>query len=141
MTIVPPNANVKQLQPHWSLPSSVTFMPAKRIKKDSRHLSAPLVITPTEAAIIEAVRQSESISRTDLSRQTDWSRPKITAEVTRLIHRGILVEVGEGNSLGGRRPRLLKVNGQLGYVVGVDIGATSFDIAVADLNARVLARD
>lgn len=116
-------------------------MPVKGIKKAPKDLSAPLAISPTEASIIEAVRQSESISRTDLSRLTDWSRPKITAEVTRLIHRGILVEVGEGNSLGGRRPRLLKVNGQLGFVIGIDIGATSFDIAVADLNARVLVRE
>ena len=74
--------------------------------------------------------------------KTAWPpTSKITAEVTGLIHRGILVEVGEGNSLGGRRPRLLKVNGQLGFVIGIDIGATSFDIAVADLNARVLVRE
>jgi glucokinase-like ROK family protein len=70
-----------------------------------------------------------------------WSRPKVTAEVARLIHRGILVEIGEGNSQGGRRPRLLKFNGLLGYIVGIDVGATSLDIAVADLNACVLARD
>ncbi len=110
-------------------------------QKPQKYLAAPLSVTPAEAAIIQALRQSESISRTDLSRQTNWSRPKITAEVSRLIHRGILVEVGEGNSDGGRRPRLLKLNRLLGYVVGLDVGATSIDLAVADLNAHVLSRD
>jgi glucokinase-like ROK family protein len=116
-------------------------MPTKKPPKEPKHLTAPLRVTTSEAAIIAAFRQFESISRTDIARLTGWSRPKVTAEVARLIHRGILVEVGEGNSQGGRRPRLLKFNGRLGCIVGVDIGATSVDIAVADLNARVLARD
>ena len=116
-------------------------MPTPKPPKAPRHLSAPLPVTSSEAAIITAVHRSESISRTDLVRLTGWSRPKVTAEVTRLIHRGILVEVGEGDSQGGRRPRLLKFNERLGYIIGVDIGATSLDLAVADLNTRVLARE
>lgn len=116
-------------------------MPTRKPTQQPKHLSAPLSVTSAEGAIIQALRQYASISRTDLSRLTNWSRPKISAEVTQLIQRGILVEVGEGNSQGGRRPRLLKFNRQLGYIVGVDIGATSFDIAAADLNAHILARD
>ncbi len=51
------------------------------------------------------------------------------------------MEVGEGDSQGGRRPHLLRLNSHLGYIVGVDIGATSVDLALADLNAQVLLRD
>jgi hypothetical protein len=122
-------------------PYPSAFMPTKQPPKEPKHLTAPLRVTSSEAAIITAMHRSESTSRTDLARLTGWSRPKVTAEVARLIHRGILVEVGEGDSNGGRWPRLLKFNGPLGCIVGVDIGATSVDIAVTDLNARVLARD
>jgi glucokinase-like ROK family protein len=103
--------------------------------------TAPLIVSAHEAQIIAALRTRAAISRTDLARLTGWSRPKVTAEVARLAKRNILVESGEGASQGGRRPRLLKFNHQLGYLVGLDIGATSMDIAVADLNAQVLLRD
>jgi glucokinase-like ROK family protein len=58
-----------------------------------------------------------------------------------MINRGFVVEVGEGDSGGGRRPRLLRLNSRLGYIAGVDIGATSIDLALADLNAGVLLRE
>ncbi len=103
--------------------------------------TAPLIVSAHEAQIIAALRQHDTISRTDLARLTGWSRPKVSAEVGKLVKRAILIENGEGASQGGRRPRLLKFNQQLGYIIGVDIGATSMDLAVADLNAQVLARD
>jgi glucokinase-like ROK family protein len=103
--------------------------------------TAPLIVSAHEAQIIAALRQHDTISRTDIARLTGWSRPKVTTEVGKLAKRGILIESGEGTSQGGRRPRLLRFNHQLGYIVGVDIGATSMDLAVADLNAQVLARD
>ncbi len=103
--------------------------------------TAPLIVSAHEAQIIAALRKHDTISRTDIARLTGWSRPKVTTEVGKLAKRGILIESGEGASQGGRRPRLLKFNHQLGYIVGVDIGATSMDIAIADLNAQVLARD
>jgi glucokinase-like ROK family protein len=103
--------------------------------------TAPLLVSAHEAQFVIALRKHESVSRTDLARLTGWSRPKVTSEVGKLTRRGILIEVGEGTSQGGRRPRLLKFNHQLGYIVGLDIGATSMDIAVADLNAQVLLRD
>ncbi len=103
--------------------------------------TAPLIVSDHEAQIIAALRKHEAISRTDIARRTGWSRPKVTAEVGKLARRGILIESGEGASQGGRRPRLLKFNRQLGHIVGVDIGATSMDLAVADLDGQVLLRD
>jgi glucokinase-like ROK family protein len=51
-----------------------------------------------------------------------------------------LVEIGEGASQGGRKPRLLRINDQLGYVAGIDIGATSLDVALADVTGSILQR-
>lgn len=100
-----------------------------------------LQVTEQEAQVLDALRRQVAVSRTDISRVTNWSRPKVTAIVNRMIERGVLSEVGEGESQGGRRPQLLRLNSRLGYVVGLDIGATSVDLAVADLNAEVLLRD
>lgn len=104
--------------------------------------SLPLMqVTQQEAQVLDALRRRTAVSRTDISRFTNWSRPKVTTIVKRMIDRGVLIESGEGDSQGGRRPQLLSLNSRLGYVIGIDIGATSMDLAVADLNAAVLSRD
>ena len=56
------------------------------------------------------------------------------------MDKGYLVEVGEGISQGGRKPRLLRINNQLGYIAGIDIGATSLDVALADVTGSILQR-
>ncbi len=103
-------------------------------------LRTPFVITPHQAEIIQALRRRGVISRTDIARLTGWSRAKITTEVGLLIDKGFVKEVGDGKSEGGRRPRLLNINNELCYVVGVDIGATSLDLALADVCGQVLQR-
>ena len=40
----------------------------------------------------------------------------------------------------GANPDILSLNNKLGYVVGIDIGATSLDVALADLGGTVLQR-
>jgi glucokinase-like ROK family protein len=93
-----------------------------------------------EAEIVGLIRQRGALSRTDLARLTGYSRAKITPLVGRLLAAGILKEIGDGASQGGRRPRLLHFNSGQGCVVGVDIGATSLDVALADLRGAIFAR-
>jgi glucokinase-like ROK family protein len=102
--------------------------------------TAPFVINKHEAEIIQLLQQYNEISRTDLARMIGWSRAKITQEIDGLIKRNLVVEVGEGNSEGGRKPRLLSINNNLGFLIGVDIGMTSLDIALADVCGQVLER-
>jgi glucokinase-like ROK family protein len=116
-------------------------MPAKKAAREPASLPALPEISAQEAQVIRVLRSRPAVSRTDIARHTHWSRPKVTMVVDKLIGRGFLQEVGEGDSQGGRRPSLLRFHNQLGYLIGVDIGATSMDLVLADLNAQVLARD
>src|SRR6187401_2721215 len=104
-------------------------MAAKETARHGKRSSALPKITAQEALVVEALRRQDAVSRTDISRMTSWSRPKVTAIVDRMISRGFLMEVGEGDSQGGRRPTMLRINSRLGYLIGVDIGATSMDLA------------
>ena len=101
---------------------------------------ARLTLEPMEAAIVAAIRRDGPLSRTDLAERLDYSRASITPIAGRLIAAGVLTEVGEGKSAGGRRPYLLDIDPSLGYVVGVDIGATSVDVALADFRGGILER-
>ncbi len=93
-----------------------------------------------EMQIVRALRDLGPLSRTELAQETGYSRANITSLVTSLLRSEIIVEIGVGQSQGGRRPRLVNLNCRLGYVVGVDLGVTSVDIALADLCANILER-
>jgi glucokinase-like ROK family protein len=104
------------------------------------HASTPIIVDSAEVEILRAFRKQGRISRTEVARMTGWSKAKASQEILSLVDRGILVEVGEGASQGGRRPRLLRINPQLGYIVGMDIGATSLEIALADVSGQIVQR-
>jgi glucokinase-like ROK family protein len=98
------------------------------------------MLSKAEAEVIRALRRNVQTSRAEITHMTGWSRAKTSQEVNALIEKGYLVEAGEGISNGGRKPRLVRFNSQLGYIVGIDIGATSLEIALADINGSILRR-
>ena len=104
------------------------------------YIKAPVMLSKAEAEVIRALRKNGQTSRTEIAHMTGWSRAKTSQEVNALIEKGYMVEVGEGISNGGRKPRLVRFNHQLGYIVGIDIGATSLVIALADINGSILKR-
>jgi glucokinase-like ROK family protein len=103
-------------------------------------IKAPVLLSMAEAEVMRALRKNGQTSRSEIASITGWSRAKTSQEVNALIDKGYLVDAGEGISKGGRKPRLLRFNSQLGYVIGIDIGATSLEIALADINGSILNR-
>jgi|SRR5579859_2258586 len=88
-----------------------------------------------KAAVVEGIRQSASgISRAELAETLGLSRSTISAIVDNLLDCGLVVEQGTGASRGGRRPIELKLNGAVGRVVGIDIGASHLSAVVAGLD-------
>ena len=75
-------------------------------------------LEPTESLAVQAIRNKGPLSRTDLARELDYSRASLTIIVGNLLEAGILVEVGEGKSGGGRRPKLLLMRGILNGMRG-----------------------
>jgi glucokinase-like ROK family protein len=108
--------------------------------KKSPRVTAPLLVNSAEVEVMRALRRQGRISRTEISNITGWSKAKASQEIRSLVDKGYLVEFGEGISQGGRKPRLLRINNQLGYIAGIDIGATSLDIALADVTGMILQR-
>lgn len=101
-------------------------------------IESAFALDDSEAQVTRAVRRQGALSRTDLAEITGYSRAKMTAVVNGLIERGILTEVGDAPSEGGRRPRLLHFSTSLGVVAGIDLGATSVDVSIADFSGTIL---
>lgn len=78
------------------------------------------------------------LSRAEIARRSGLSNATVTEIVTELLNRNLVEEVGEGESTGGRRPLLLRLNARAGFVVGVKLMEDTLTCAVTDLNAEVL---
>ncbi|MCK4791422.1 MAG: ROK family transcriptional regulator [Desulfobacteraceae bacterium] len=107
------------------------------MKKSSNGLPR---LSAAELAAVDLVRKKGPLSRTAIAEYLEISRGSVTAIAGNLVDLNVLTEVGHGKSEGGRRPRLLDVNAELGYIAGVDIGATSVDLALADFQGSILER-
>src|SRR6476660_4658570 len=113
-------------------------------QRSSRELGDNLVrwdqLSASEMEVLQTVFWSSSSSRHALASQLDCSRSKANALAAGLIEQGLLVEAGLQASSGGRRPETLQLAQGLGVVIGVDLGATSLDVAVMRPDLTVLAR-
>jgi glucokinase-like ROK family protein len=89
--------------------------------------------------VLDHVRTHGSASRAGLVHATGLSRAVVTQRVGELIDYGVLAEGDLGPSTGGRAPRLVRFRADAGYLLVADLGATSIDVALADLSGSILA--
>jgi glucokinase-like ROK family protein len=96
-------------------------------------------LSPAEMNLLQTVFWSAGSSRHALAGRLDCSKSKANALAAGLIDQGLLEETGLQESSGGRRPETLQLARGLGVVIGVDLGATSLDVAVLRPDLGVLA--
>ncbi len=91
--------------------------------------------------VLNYVREREPISRAEIARETALQRSTISAIVEALTEEGLVEEVGEGESTGGRRPTLLRLRTKEAIAVGVAITPTCTTIATSDLAGRIVEQE
>jgi glucokinase-like ROK family protein len=91
-------------------------------------------------SVLDHVRGHGPCSRAALVHATGLSRAVVTHRVGELISYGVLAEGDLGPSTGGRAPRLVRLRADAGHLLVADLGATSVDVAVADLTGSILAQ-
>jgi len=96
--------------------------------------------TCAETAVLDNIRKHRALTKSELVELTDFSRSKIAGCVNTLLEKEMLTKDGLGDNTGGRRSILYTFNGNKGLLLGADIGATSIDLIITDLNRKVLAR-
>ena len=91
--------------------------------------------------VVDALREAGTASRADLARATGLSRASVSALVTELLGRGLVIERMErAETTGSGRPGvLLALDASAGAALGVDFGHRHLRVAVADLSSTVLA--
>jgi len=88
--------------------------------------------------VLNYIREREPISRAEIAREADLQRSTISAIVEALAAEGLVEEVGEGESTGGRRPTLLRLRTKEAIAIGVAITPTCTTVATSDLAGRIV---
>ena len=88
--------------------------------------------------VLNYVREREPISRAEIARETALQRSTVSAIVDDLQTAGLIEEVGEGESTGGRPPTLLQLRSAGAIAIGAAITPTATILATSDLAGRVL---
>jgi glucokinase-like ROK family protein len=86
---------------------------------------------PLHLRLLRLLRDTGPVSRAELADRLQVPRPRLLAELERLVAAGYVAEAGMAASRGGRRSTLVELNPDLRFAA-VDLGATSIDIEVTN---------
>ena len=81
--------------------------------------------------LLRLLRDEGPVSRAELADRLEMTRPRLLAEVERLVATGLIAEAGMAASRGGRRSTLVELHPRLRFAA-VDLGASSIDIEVTN---------
>lgn len=73
-----------------------------------------------QRSIVEYIIKNGPISRSELSRTLDISKPTVSANVAELIEQGVLKTIGYGPSSIGKKPLMIGFNKKYRYVLALD---------------------
>ncbi|MFG3558997.1 ROK family protein [Micromonospora sp. NPDC047557] len=88
-------------------------------------------VEPLHVRLLRLLRDEGAVSRAELGDRLQMPRPRLLAELDRLVALGYVAEAGLAASRGGRRSTLVELNPKLRFAA-VDLGASSMDVEVVN---------
>lgn len=111
------------------------------MRKRKRVLSSTHLIRSFNAiSVLQTLYQKGSASRTYLTEATKMSPATITRIIAELMEQGLIVEERVGESKGGRRPVILKLNYNKLFVAGIQVLRDRVAIALSDIKGVLIAK-
>ncbi|RIV18363.1 ROK family transcriptional regulator [Alicyclobacillaceae bacterium I2511] len=101
-------------------------------------IDAPAMRRMNRATVFRTIYDNEPISRVQIARRLDMNKATVSYLVDELLQEKFVVEIGYGQSLGGRKPMMLRANAHAGFSIGVDVQITHVTTAVFDLKNEVV---
>ncbi len=94
---------------------------------------------PLADGVLQLIWEQCRMSRADIARLAGLSRSTVSEIVGEILPTGLVAEMGEGPSRGGRRPIVLEFQDDACVILGVEMGGAHVAVALTDLRGRVLA--
>lgn len=97
--------------------------------------------TATKYRILSFMFNHGITSKGELARELGFSMPTVLSSVNEMIEQGLIVDAGEMDSNGGRRARMLEVQKNYCYSIGVDITANHIGMVLMNLGGEILKQE
>ncbi len=91
--------------------------------------------------VLNLIKNRGPISRTEVASCSGLAQGTITNITRDLLDAGLVREVANGPSTGGRRPILLEIDSSGGYALGLKLTAEAIILALTDLDGNVVRHD
>jgi predicted NBD/HSP70 family sugar kinase len=90
--------------------------------------------------ILQKIQIHQPVSRADLARLTGLQRSTVSMIISQLIEESWVIEGSLGRLPRGRRPTFVTLN-EKHVTLGIDIRPTKANLAIVDINGKILARE
>lgn len=91
--------------------------------------------------ILKMIFVEKEVSRNILVTKLKLSPATVTKFVLELINEGIVVEYGEMESTGGRKPIILRISPDYAYIISFDIGSFMTRMAIVGVNGEIITKE
>ncbi len=81
------------------------------------------------------------MAKTDVAAVSGLSLSAVSDHIERLLKENLIQVSNIGNSSGGRKPRLYTLNKDVGYIISVELGTSSVQVALTDFDCNILCYD
>lgn len=90
--------------------------------------------------VLNHIRINSPVSRTDIYKKTNISKPTVTRIMEQLLQEGLVIESGisAGESEIGRKPVYLQINPSAHYCIGINITKNSILASIIDLSMNII---
>lgn len=92
------------------------------------------------STVLNTIRREGPLGRSQIARMTGLSPATVSSLTADLLEQQLVLESETGESSGGRRPILLELNPEGGFVIGIKLTETQVVGALIDLYAEVRAK-
>ncbi len=100
-----------------------------------------IALTEYSSSILSMIASGRANSRADLARTLNLAPSTITIKVNELMEAGLISESGSGSATGGRRPTLLELVPDAGFILAADLGAHHLWVGRLNLSGNLLVSE
>ncbi|GAB2739258.1 ROK family protein [Arthrobacter bambusae] len=111
---------------------------AKTVKRNGPR---DIALTEYSSSILSMIASGRATSRADLARTLNLAPSTITIKVNELMEAGLISESGSGSATGGRRPTLLELVPDAGFILAADLGAHHLWVGKLNLSGNLLVSE
>ncbi|MDD5659747.1 MAG: ROK family protein, partial [Actinomycetota bacterium] len=102
--------------------------------------SSKLQFKINQSIIFNYIKEKGPISRAKISRDLKISAPAVSRVIEKLINNDYIVETKKQETKSGKRPTLLALNNDRGFVMGIDLGGEKIKIALMNYNGAIIKK-